>query len=115
MTQAKVFILFEDNDMIMEVASLRNSTALAGVFLNAATVQLLSLLDEAGVAVDIAPDVLPQTLTYVAASDGVYRLTFKDSWDFKLGDVHKVVIRDDAGAGLRAEWTLAVEDKLREE
>lgn len=117
---ADPLLLFDKNDMVLELSKLRDSLvnpsgASGGVFENAATVQILSLDDETGTPVDINPAVLPITMDYVAASEGIYRATLADSWAFIIGQCHAATVRADAGAGLRAEWVLQIESRTREE
>ena len=117
---AEPLLLFDLNDMVLELSKLRDSIvnptgAPGGTFLNAATVQIIALVDENGTAVDITPDTLPLALLYVAASEGIYRVTLKDSYEFILGQCHLATVRADAGAGLRAEWVLPIESRTREE
>ena len=117
---ADPLILFDKNDMVLELSKLRDSIVnpsggAGGVFLNTATVEIITLFDETGAVVDISPDSLPLALTYVAASDGIYRVTLADSYKFILGQCHKATVRASSGPGLRGEWVLPIESRTREE
>ena len=115
MSALTIFIGFEGNDMVMEISSLRDSLAAIGVFLNAATVTLEDLRDEAGDQEYITPDVYAFPLSYVAASDGIYRGTAKDTWPLVAGERYIATIRASSGPGLRGEWKLTFEYQLRKE
>ncbi len=118
MSQTAPEILFDLNDMILQVKDLRNELVNpnndpAGTFLNAATVTIEDILGETGVSIS-PPVSFPIPMVYVAASNGIYRATLEDSWGFLLGAIHKARVRADSGAGLRAEWLLEIESQVRE-
>jgi len=94
-----VHVLFEGNDMVLEVSALRNEVS--GGFLNNATVTV-SLKTSAGVAVSGSS--WPLALSYVAASDGAYRATLADTLELTPGSRYLAEIIADGGAGLRAKW-----------
>lgn len=96
-----VHILFEGNDMMLEVAGLKNE--LTGAFMNSATVTV-SLADNDGEPVD--GNAWPLPLQYVADSDGVYRATLADTLDLTSNTRYVAELIADAGAGLRGKWLL---------
>lgn len=94
-----VQILFEGNDMVLEVAGLKNEVT--GEFLNSATVTV-SLADNDGQPVD--GNAWPLPLQYVTDSDGVYRATLADTLDLTTNTRYVAELIVDAGPGLRAKW-----------
>ena len=116
---AEPLLLFDKNDMVLQLSNLRDGLVNSandpgGTFLNAATVQILELKNEAGVTIG-PPPALPLTMDFVAASNGIYRVTVEDTWAFIIGQCHSARVRADAGAGLRGEWVLQIESQVREE
>ena len=79
-------VLYVDNDMRLEVGSLRD---LDGVYLNAATVTA-TIYDALGVAV--TGQSWPLTLAYVALSNGIYRGIIDDGADFVDGEDYTIVV-----------------------
>lgn len=94
-----VHILFEGNDMVLEVSALRNEVT--GAFLNNATVSV-SLSDSEGNPVD--GNAWPLALEYVSGSDGIYRVTLADTLALTADARYLAELIADAGAGLRAKW-----------
>lgn len=99
MSNVKMF--WVDNNMILEVADLKNK--LTGAFLNAATVTA-TLRDAAGAT--IGGQSWPLTLAYVASSNGVYRATLPYDLQIEVRDRLTATISVNAGGGLRARWVL---------
>jgi hypothetical protein len=102
-------ILLKDNDMVLEVSGLQNK--ITGAYLNAAAVAV-SLADAAGVAV--TGQTWPLALTYVAASDGVYRATLEESLGICKDAEYIATVTVDAGAGLKGAWVLNCIGALRD-
>lgn len=98
---SQVQILYDNNDMVLEVAGLRNETT--GAFLNAASVSA-TLKDSAGT--NVTGQTWPVALTYVPSSDGVYRVGLSNALVLTPSARYVAQISVDAGAGLRAEWDL---------
>ena len=98
------FDLYVDNDNLISVSSLRNSTAATGVFINNATVAV-TLLDSAGA--EVAGETWPLTLGYVTASDGGYRAVMQDTLTIVPGSDYTAEITAD-GDGLQAAWSVAI-------
>lgn len=98
---SQVQILYDNNDMVLEAAGLRNETT--GAFLNAASVSV-TLKDSAGV--NVTGQTWPLVLTYVPSSDGVYRAGLSNALNVTPASRYVAQVVVDAGAGLRAEWDL---------
>jgi len=84
--------------MVVEVNGLKNDVT--GLVVNDATVTF-TLKDTAGTVIDG-----PTAMTYVPASNGVYRGTLADTVAIVVGTRYVVQIDVDAGAGLTAKWEL---------
>jgi len=95
---AKIFI--DNTDHVLTVDGLDDAIS-PGSYINGATVQI-TLTDLAGV--NISGEIFPLALTYVAASNGKYQNTLRDTLDVAAGDVVKVLITADNGAGYHREW-----------
>lgn len=96
---SKVEILYDGNDMVLEVASLKNDVS--GEFLNEATVTV-SLADSAGEPV--AGNPWPLALEYLEDSNGVYRATLADTLTLSPGARYVAEVIADAGSGQRGKW-----------
>jgi hypothetical protein len=94
-------VLYEGNDMLLEVSGLRN--LLTNGYLNTATVAA-TLKDDAGV--DVVGLTWPVALLYVANSDGLYSANLPANLSIVAGDRCTLEVTADAGAGLKAAWTL---------
>lgn len=116
---ADPLLLFFKNDMVLELRNLRNGVVNpnndpAGTFLNAATVEIIGLINLAGGTIG-PPPALPLAMAFVSASNGIYRATLADDVAFIVGECAAATVRADAGVGLRAEWVLQIETIVREE
>lgn len=89
------------NDTIFEVDRLKDE--LTGSFKNAATVTV-TLVDADGA--QVAGDTWPKTLDYVTGSSGVYRATLPYTLDLEENARYDAQVSVNAGAGLRAAWTV---------
>jgi hypothetical protein len=98
---SNVSILFVGNDTVLEVRELKGEVV--GDFLNAATVTA-TLVDAAGA--QVAGETWPKTLTYVTGSDGIYRATLPYTLSLTAGGRYTANISVNAGAGLRAAFSL---------
>lgn len=98
---SEIFILFADNDMVLEISKLRNDVT--GAFLNAAMVTV-RLLNEDGTPVTGSAWPLP--LDYVSDSEGVYRAILADTLVLTNASRYIAEVIADAGGGLRAKWAL---------
>ena len=94
---ASIFI--DNTDHVVTVDGLKR--AVPDTFINAGTVAI-TLKDLSDV--DIAGETWPLALAYVAASDGKYRATLRDTLDVADGDAVKVLITADDRAGYHREW-----------
>jgi hypothetical protein len=86
--------------------------AVTQAYINDATVEV-TLLDRAGGEVDGQP--WPQTLAYVAESDGKYRAVLDDALELKPDRPYDAVINLDAGSGKKANWRLRLFATYRRE
>lgn len=102
--------LYLGNDMLLEVSGLRDDVT--GDYLNAATVTV-TLKDSAGV--NVTGQSWPLTLSYVTASNGVYRATLIDSLSVTANARYVATVIADAGAGKRAQWELDFVCRTRRE
>lgn len=95
---ASIFI--DNTDHVIKVDGLWDDVNDA--FINSSTDVEVTLKDTSDI--DIAGQSWPFTLTYEAASDGVYEGTLSDTLDVTDGDVVKVLLTADNGAGFHREW-----------
>lgn len=102
--------LYLGNDMLLEVANLRDQAT--GDYLNAATVTV-SLKDSSGVAV--VGESWPLALAYITASNGTYRAILRDTLTLASGARYVATVIADAGEGRRAQWELDVVARTRRE
>ncbi len=103
-------IILYQNSMLLKLNGLRDSEALPGVFLNAATVTV-TLKDSAGA--EVSGETWPLTLDYIAASDGNYSATLTDTLGVTLSGIYDAEITVDGGAGLKAFWVMPLVVKKR--
>lgn len=94
-----VFVLFEGNDMVLEVSELRNE--ISGELINSATVTV-SLSDADGNPV--AGNAWPLSLEYIADSDAIYRATLADTLGLMPDARYFAEVIADNGPGQRAKW-----------
>ena len=93
-------VLYIDNDLVVEVNGLQEPTESA--YQNSATVTC-TIQDRSGTAVSGVS--WPLTLSYVAASDGIYRGTVDSTASFVEGAQYEAVITAVSGT-LDAKWTV---------
>lgn len=93
--------LYLGNDMLLEVANLRDQAT--GDYLNAATVTV-SLEDSEGNAV--VGESWPLALSYITASNGVYRAILRDTLTLAVDARYVAEVIADSGEGRRARWDL---------
>lgn len=105
---SNVNIVYTGNDTVLEVKGLKNEVT--GAFLNSATVTA-TLVDDDGN--QVAGETWPKTLEYVADSDGIYRATLPYTLSLAAGGRYEANISVNAGAGLRASWSLPVVARSR--
>lgn len=98
---SNVKLLWVGNDMILEVAELRNTAT--GAYLNAATVTA-TLTDAAGV--NLGGQSWPLAMVYVTGSNGIYRATLTYALQITARERVTATIAVNAGGGLRAQWVL---------
>lgn len=98
---SNVNILYTGNDTVIEVKGLKNEVN--GAFLNAATVTT-TLMDADGD--EVAGETWPKALQYVTGSDGIYRATLPYTLSLAAGGRYVAQISVNAGAGLRASFSL---------
>ena len=93
---------------VLEVGGLRNSVT--GAYLNSGVTADVTLVDSLGVEVVRSAGTWPQTLAYVASSDGIYRTTLDGAGlTLSPGDWYKAKLSIDAGGGLEDYRELPVE------
>lgn len=109
MSNPTIAVLYQANDMLIELAGLKNG--LDDTYYNAATVQV-TLRDAAGAEVAGGP-AWPQALTYVAGSNGVYRAVLDDSITLVPDARYSAIVTADAGNGLKARWELPCVCRVR--
>ena len=100
--------IFVGNDMLLEVSGLKDDVT--GDYLNAATVTV-TLKDSAGS--NVSGQAWPLTLSYVTASNGVYRATLIDSLSVTANARYVATVIADGGEGKRAQWSLDVVARTR--
>lgn len=93
-------IFFDNTDHVVTVDGLEDALN-PGTYINAADVEI-TLTDLSDTKIN--GEVWPLTLTYVAASNGKYKALLRDTLDVAEGDVVKVLITADNGAGYHREW-----------
>lgn len=96
--------LYVANDNVLELNGLIDE--LAGTYINSATVTY-ALKDSDGATVDSG------SMTYVSASNGVYRATLADTLSITAGESYTAVIDADGGPGLKYHSESAVIAKTR--
>lgn len=101
-------LIYEGNDMTIEVRGLRNEVT--GDNLNSATVAV-TLTDANDV--EVSGESWPLAMTYVTGSNGVYRATLPDTLVLADRARYTATITADAGAGLRAKWSEELLCRLR--
>ncbi len=95
------------NDMVIELKDLQNGVTLA--YLNAATVTV-TIVDESNV--EVTGVSWPQTMVYVAASDGIYRVTIDKVLAVTVGEKYTAKITA-AESGLDGYWELDLRAEIR--
>ncbi len=101
-------VLFKLNDMVLELQGLKD--VVADAFINDATVTV-TLVDKDGT--QVVGETWPLTMTYVSASDGIYRATLKDTLTVTLGEIYIAQVSANGGAGLQGRWDLPIAVKER--
>ena len=104
----RAYVMFVDNDMLVEVKGLQDSSD--DTFLNAATVTAV-LLDETGTQVT-GGSPQPISLGYVGGSNGIYQGIFDSVVALTNGDCGTIEITAVEGT-LDAFWTLSYRVKSR--
>jgi hypothetical protein len=94
-----VHIIFEGNDMVLELSELMNE--ITGEIINNAVVTV-TLSDEAGAPVN--GNSWPLPLEYIIGSDGIYRAILADTLALTPDARYFAELVADAGPGLRAKW-----------
>lgn len=107
---SNVTILFVGNDTVLEIRGLKNEVT--GGFLNAAAVSA-TLVDAEGD--EVTGQGWPVNLSYVAGSDGVYRVTLPYSLGLTAGGRYTANVSANGGAGLRASWKIPCVARARQE
>lgn len=100
--------LYYGNDMLLEVAGLRDQAT--GDYLNAATVTV-TLEDDADV--QVTGESWPLAMSYVASSNGVYRATLRDTLSLTNNARYVATVIADAGEGKRGRWDVDFVCKMR--
>lgn len=102
--------LYYGNDMLLEVAGLQDQAT--GEYINDATVTV-TLEDSADNPV--TGESWPLALSYVTASNGVYRATLRDTLALAINGRYVATVIADKGEGKRARWDLDFVCRVRRE
>jgi len=94
-----VHIIYEGNDMVIELRGLKNEVS--GAYIDSATVGV-TLKDADGV--NVSGESWPLTMNYVTGSNGKYRATLADTLSLTPRARYTATITADAGAGLKGKW-----------
>ena len=92
--------IYLTTDNVIEIPELTDG--ITGAFVNTATVEC-TLYDQADV--EITGESWPLSMGYVAASDGIYRATLKDTLGFTAGQLVRAIVTADDGADRLRTWT----------
>lgn len=101
-------VVYVDNTNLVELSGLKS--AVEDEFISDATVRL-TVKDEAGA--NVTGQTWPATLTYVDASDGVYRGIIEDDVAIEAGTTYIAHIDANAGANRIGHWEFAFVPKTR--
>jgi len=101
-------ILYDDNDMVIELRNLKDESA--GTFVNNADVTV-TLKDSSGVSV--VGDTWPLSMPYVTSSNGVYRATLVDTLSVTPNASYTAIVSADGGVGKQGTWNVDVKCKTR--
>lgn len=101
-------VLLIGNDSVLEIDRVKNEVS--GAYINDASV-FVTLRDDAGVAV--VGTVWPKAVPYVAASDGLYRVTLPYTLDLTAGARYTAHVTVNGGTGLLAAWVIACVARTR--
>lgn len=103
-----VLTLYVGNDMILEVEGLTDEAT--GDFVNDADITA-TLYTQAGA--EVAGQVWPVAMTYVADTAGIYRATLADTLSLTPNQRYRARVVADAGPGRRSQWDIDVLAKIR--
>lgn len=96
-------VIYIDNDNLLAVDSLKNSST--GVYLNSAAVTV-TLKDSSGV--NISGQTFPLTMDYEASSDGKYTATLDDALVLDEGNIYTAIIDAVSDSGITAKWNFQI-------
>lgn len=102
------FRVLVGNDNVLTVDELKNDVS--GEYINGAVVTV-TLVDSDGN--NVAGDTWPKTLPYVAASNGKYRATLKDTLSLTHNSEYMAKVAADAGTDLQGYWELELVARTR--
>lgn len=105
---SRVLVIFYLTDMVLEIQGLQDTVA--GTYLNAATVTVDVHKKSDDSAVTGATGLV---MNYVAASNGVYRVTIPDTASIERDEQYIAKITVDAGAGLNGYWEIDMRSQVR--
>lgn len=101
--------LYLGNDNVLTLDGLQNGITEA--YLNAATVSV-TLVDADDA--EVTGETWPLTMSYVAASNGVYRATLTDTLSgISAGDIVTAQVSANGGAGLQGYWEIPLTVAVR--
>lgn len=100
--------IFLGNDNVIELNGLKLSTDVATTYQNDATVKLTTLKDSSGSTITG-----PITMTYVAASNGIYRGEIDDAITLVADAIYIAFIDVTSASGKKAHWETPVTAKVR--
>ena len=100
------------NDEMIQVDGVQDGTPglPAPVYFNAATAEF-TVIDDKGA--EVPGQVWPTAMTYVAASDGIYRGLIGKGAQLVAGKMYQAIITADAGPGFFGKWTKNLRAKVR--
>ncbi len=101
-------VIYNLNDNLLELIDLKD--VVADTFVNTATVTV-TLVDADDV--EVVGETWPLTMTYVIASDGLYRATLVDTLTLVVGGLYTAQIEVDDGSGRQAHWDFLVRVETR--
>jgi hypothetical protein len=101
-------IIYYQNDTVLEVRDLRNGVT--GDYLDQAALSV-TVYDSTGA--QVAGAAWPLAMSYVAASNGKYRVTLPAALALQKRDKYTAVILADGGVGLDARWEIELSCQQR--
>lgn len=108
MAHTKTFVAFVDNDLVVELLNLTDSTT--GVVDSGATVTIETITNKAGT--EITGPTFPVSMAAIGGTPGGYRALVPETASFKAGYTYTVDIKAVSGAS-NGRWKPTVDAKIR--